>query len=445
MFNRKQNELQEELETLRRELDTTRKEAAFYKSLAAMSMKEGLIVLDKNREVVFSNARSLERQAEFEAIKTQLLKNEPAVDMKGYSAKVKRATFSSGNETYTACMLLETEIHGAGDSRLLTMHQSSIKTAFIETQKTFTKLLENLKSMNNDSLETSRESTEGLNLIKRSATDMEILATHMSDAVSSTNALSERSREIASVITLIEDIADQTNLLALNAAIEAARAGTHGRGFAVVADEVRKLAEKTQKATKEIAIVVQSMQQETNHIESNTGDIDKIVTDTKENIDRLKKKVTDFQRNANRATYEVRYISDEIFGALAKIDHVVYKNNLYAMLFGQEHNFKSVSHHDCRLGNWYERGIGKEEFSHCPSYARLEAPHSTVHTHANKLAAQCNEGKPTCSQSEIEEMVGKIEEASLGVFEVLDALLEEKAKLMMKEAQVKLFDMKGIE
>ena len=104
---------------------------------------------------------------------------------------------------------------------------------------------------------------EGGKVVEDTVDGMKRIAEVVSRAADTVKQLGTSSDQIGEIIQVINDIADQTNLLALNAAIEAARAGEMGRGFAVVADEVRKLAERTTKATKEIAGMILKIQTET--------------------------------------------------------------------------------------------------------------------------------------------------------------------------------------
>jgi methyl-accepting chemotaxis protein len=90
------------------------------------------------------------------------------------------------------------------------------------------------------------------------------------------------SKEIGTIVTVINGIADQTNLLALNATIEAASVGEAGKGFAVVAGEVKELARQTAKATSRIGGKVEEMQSSTAAAFAATKEIANIIKDINE-------------------------------------------------------------------------------------------------------------------------------------------------------------------
>jgi methyl-accepting chemotaxis protein len=103
----------------------------------------------------------------------------------------------------------------------------------------------------------------GKDAVAKAIDNITQLSATVEQAAEIVEKLGKSSKRISEITEVIDDIAEQTNLLALNAAIEAGRAGEHGKGFAVVAAEVRKLAERSAKATKQIAELIEGVQENT--------------------------------------------------------------------------------------------------------------------------------------------------------------------------------------
>ena len=118
---------------------------------------------------------------------------------------------------------------------------------------------------------------KGGEAVRRTIDGMNTIRETIQETSKRIKRLGESSQEIGNIVELINDIAEQTNILALNASIQASMAGEAGRGFAVVADEVQRLAERSANATKQIEVLVRTIQADTNEavvsMERSTTDV----------------------------------------------------------------------------------------------------------------------------------------------------------------------------
>lgn len=182
-------------------------------------------------------------------------------------------------------------------------------SAVEEVNSTVVEVAHNAANVSNSAEEASQSVAHGHNLVEETRNMMEEIAATVSDSAATVRKLGESSEQIGQIIQVIDDIADQTNLLALNAAIEAARAGEHGRGFAVVADEVRKLAEKTVKATQEIAEMIQGIQADTGGAVAGMFEGVQQVEQGKKKAEEAKEALDVIQNNVQSVSTEVGMIA----------------------------------------------------------------------------------------------------------------------------------------
>ncbi len=232
-------------------------------------------------------------------------------------------------------------------------------------------------------------------------------------------SLREVSDSIASFVSVIANISDQTNLLALNAAIEAARAGDQGRGFAVVADEVRSLAQNTGNATSEIGSLIDTIDSDSEMAATQISQLCEYTTTIAEQNSSLGSSYQHILESSKDMRDVIKKSALRAFIQTVKLDHIVWKAEVYSKLF--ENSNKSIDdfskHTDCRLGQWYYQGDGKQYASH-NAYAAIEEPHKRVHAAGIEamLAAKAD------NAADAQESLRAMENASNEIFRHLSAL-----------------------
>ncbi len=167
------------------------------------------------------------------------------------------------------------------------------------------------------------ENAKQANQLAASASDIALKGgAVVGQVVETMSSISESSKKIVDIISVIDGIAFQTNILALNAAVEAARAGEQGRGFAVVASEVRNLAQRSAAAAKEIKTLISDS---VDKVAVGTDLVDKAGKTMDEVVNSVKR-VTDIMGEISAASSEQSAGIEQVNQAVTQMDDMTQQN-----------------------------------------------------------------------------------------------------------------------
>ncbi|MFK5936843.1 MAG: methyl-accepting chemotaxis protein, partial [Sulfurimonas sp.] len=204
--------------------------------------------------------------------------------------------------------------------------------------------------------------------------------------------------------------------------------GEHGRGFAVVADEVRKLAERTQKATTEISITIQTLKQESSQISDNSEVMNNIALESNETMEQFSGTIGLFNQDLEKNSASANKNTISLMMTIYKIQHIIFKSEAYTSITNGKGNEQILAkdHHSCAFGKWYDE-TASQLFSQSKTYLKMEKYHRMFHDSISQNFAFLKGGQQSLSDNKqtILNNFQQSEKASSELFALMDQLVEE--------------------
>ncbi|HEY5585628.1 MAG TPA: methyl-accepting chemotaxis protein [Ruminiclostridium sp.] len=228
------------------------------KALQLMILSYIFIMLSKRTHKLLGNMMGAQEQEEL--LSKMITVSKKSTDVSNVLAQsVSNLSLMTENTTKSNEGIANRTVKIAQGSRLSIKSMEEAILAVTNMSESLNKISEEGKHIGRLSEQVKKLTGNSEQVMSSAVEEMGAIASATKQSKDIITKLEQRSSEIASFVEVITQISAQTNLLALNASIESARAGEQGRGFAVVAQEIRKLADGSQKAAKDISLLIKEV------------------------------------------------------------------------------------------------------------------------------------------------------------------------------------------